>query len=91
MTGGATPDFTLRAGERMGLVAVLGRDGVRAVDAVLAKLRAGEKPTKAEVVALARTLHENGVVDFSDWPAIQKRRACHAGHPASRPKSTLKR
>lgn len=85
------PDFTLSAGERLHLTAVLGRDGIQALDAVLAKLRAGEKSPRAGVVAVARTLHKHGIVDFSGWPGLQCRHStAGAGHPGSRPRANYK-
>lgn len=76
------PPFTMTAGERMNLTAVIGKDGVRSLDNILSKLRTGAKPNKADIIALARALHENDVVDFGDWPEFRQRRKCEgAGHP----------
>ncbi len=72
----------------MSIPLYLGRDVLKAADAILASLRAGVRPSKAEWLALIRALHENGVLDFSDMPQFRQRRSCGAGHMAALPRAS---
>jgi hypothetical protein len=83
-------DYQLSASDRMSIALRLGRDVLKAADGILASLRAGVRPGKAEWLALIKALHENGVLDFSDMPEFRKRRSCAAGHPASLPRSNCR-
>jgi hypothetical protein len=66
-----TPAYTMTAFERSSLTGTLGAIGVRALDSILGKMRAGGKPKRNDVLTFARALHENDVVDFGDWPEFQ--------------------
>ncbi|MCX6587085.1 MAG: hypothetical protein NTX13_10970 [Acidobacteria bacterium] len=55
----------------MSLTLAIGVVGVRALDSILFKMRAGEKPKKADTLKFARALHRNKIVDFGDWPEFQ--------------------
>ena len=77
-----TPDFTPTPAERMNLIRGLGRDGMVALDNMLARLRGGERPPRQDVTAFAKAAHQNGLVDFSDWPEFrQRQRHRGAGFP----------
>lgn len=82
--------YQLSASDRMSIALHLGRDVLKAADAILASLRAGVRPGKAEWLALIRALHENGTLDFSDMPQFRQQRSCGAGHPASLPRSNFR-
>lgn len=83
-------DHQLTAADRMSLTPVIGREGMAALDRLLSRLRGGERPDKRDVIAFARALHENDVIDFSEWPEFRKRRHCGSGHPSSGVMSTLR-
>jgi hypothetical protein len=57
--------------ERLSLTCTMGTIGVRALDSILKRMRAGEKPNKTEVMTFARALHKNKIVDFGDLSEFQ--------------------
>jgi hypothetical protein len=66
------------AAERMNLARWLGRDGMVALDNILAQLRAAKRPHREDVTAFAKAAHKSGLIDFSDWPEFRNR-ARHRG------------
>lgn len=66
-----TPAYTMTAFERTSLTGTLGAIGVRALDSILGKMRAGGNPKRNDVLTFARALHDNEIVDFGDWPEFR--------------------
>lgn len=71
---GDQPDYHIPTpAERMSLTRWLGRDGMVALDNMVARLRAGKRPHREDVLGFAKAAHERGLIDFSDWPEFRQR------------------